>query len=128
MEEQRFGDAGLRLLFAIQEACPETGIASGLVLGSEILLREYKAMKLQNQELQNENAKLKRNSKCAGCGHSKENHDSSGCLVWVEADAGRKCLCRVWTDIEKRAEPSQNEGLKCTCGDEMHRASCPLGH
>jgi len=41
-QEPRFGDAGLRLLFAIQEACPETGIASGILLGAEILLREYK--------------------------------------------------------------------------------------
>ena len=64
-------------------------------------LRKLEAALLENQELQHELARLKRNEKCYGCGHSRENHDRSGCLVWVEADAHRKCLCKVWTDSEK---------------------------
>jgi hypothetical protein len=39
-----------------------------------------------------------RNAKCVDCGHSRENHDSSGCLVWINADAANKCLCRVWKE------------------------------
>jgi hypothetical protein len=57
---------------------------------------------LQIQELQNEVARLTRNEKCYGCGHSRENHEPSGCLVWVEADSSRKCLCKKWTATEKR--------------------------
>jgi len=47
MTDERYGDAGLELLFRIQEACPEAGIASGLRLGAEILLGEY--LKLKGQ-------------------------------------------------------------------------------
>lgn len=50
--DARYGDPGLELLGKIQEACPEAGIASGLMLGSEILLREFSAMKLQLAEEQ----------------------------------------------------------------------------
>lgn len=36
-----------------------------------------------------------RNVACEDCGHARENHDYSGCLCWIEADASRKCLCKV---------------------------------
>lgn len=39
---EKYGDAGLRLLFEIQDACPDAGIASGLRMGAEVLLRKYK--------------------------------------------------------------------------------------
>lgn len=48
--QDKYGDAGLRLLFEIQEACAAAGIASGLHLGSEILLKEYKSALLQIRE------------------------------------------------------------------------------
>lgn len=40
--EEMKNTAPLNLLFAIQEACQPAGIASGLRLGVEILIREYK--------------------------------------------------------------------------------------
>lgn len=74
---------------------------------------ELKAANLKNQELQHEIARLIRNEKCYGCGHSRENHDPGGCLVWVEADAHRKCLCKVWAATEVRVV----SGPKCEyCG------------
>lgn len=36
-----------------------------------------------------------RNVACEGCGHGRENHDYSGCLCWVMADANQKCQCAV---------------------------------
>lgn len=42
-----------------------------------------------------------RNEKCADCGHSRENHDGSGCLVWINADAHNKCLCKLFKKIEE---------------------------
>lgn len=66
------------------------------------LKKERDEALLRNQELESEVARLTRNEKCYGCGHNRENHDSSGCLVWVEADAHRKCLCKVWTATERR--------------------------
>lgn len=44
------GDA-LRLLFQIQEALPEAGIASGLHLGVEILLKNFKEQKQRIDDL-----------------------------------------------------------------------------
>jgi hypothetical protein len=52
MSDERYGDAGLRLLFKIQDACPEAGVASGLLLGAEILLKEFEAAKLQVREIE----------------------------------------------------------------------------
>lgn len=66
------------------------------------LAEELRLANLKNQELQHEIARLTRNEKCYGCGHSRENHGGDGCLVWVNADAHRKCLCRVWTAAERR--------------------------
>lgn len=66
-------------------------------------LKMIEAAESENQELRNEVARLTRNEKCYGCGHSRENHDPSGCLVWVNADAERKCLCKVWTATETRS-------------------------
>lgn len=51
LTENRYGDPGLELLFLIQEECPEAGIASGLRLGAEILLRHYVALKKDRQEV-----------------------------------------------------------------------------
>jgi len=61
------------------------------------LLRELEG----KQDLEQELARLKRNYKCYGCGHSNENHGSEGCLVWVMADAERKCLCKAFIDVGK---------------------------
>jgi len=32
---------------------------------------------------------------CEECGHTRENHDYSGCLCWINADANNKCPCTV---------------------------------
>lgn len=71
---------------------------------------ELKEANLKNQELQHEIARLTRNEKCYDCGHSRENHGPGECLVWVNADAHRKCLCRAWTATEVRVD------IKPPCG------------
>lgn len=84
---------------------------------------------LENQELKNEIGRLTRNEKCYGCGHSRENHDSSGCLVWVDADAHRKCLCKVWTATEARIDVKPPCGR---CGNILRgphdEATCDYGN
>jgi len=39
--------------------------------------------------------KAARNVACEECGHTRENHDYSGCLCWINADANNKCPCTV---------------------------------
>jgi hypothetical protein len=40
-------------------------------------------------------ASAARNVRCEDCGHSRENHDYRGCLVWINADASKPCSCAV---------------------------------
>lgn len=52
-----------------------------------------------------------RKDKCADCGHARESHDYSGCLIWINADAKSPCLCKVWKEnANLRGEP--NEAMK----------------
>ena len=55
-------------------------------------------------ELQHQVERLRRNEKCANsiCGHSRESHDDRGCLLWHNADAAQKCLCKIWAAPQKR--------------------------
>lgn len=112
-QQERYGDAGLRLLAAIQDACPEAGIASGLILGSEILLREYKAMKLQNDELRNALEEI-RKLEGPGLDGSSENRSGKIARLALEGHHGncdlfdpfgrdKPCNCK---QIEKRVQPS----------------------
>jgi hypothetical protein len=101
-----------------------------MVIGS--LKAQLDAALERNHELEYELAKLKRNVKCSGCGHSHENHDSSGCLVWVEADASRKCLCKKWSGTEKRIDEVAAVGSKewaicgwCAGGQDDQEGTCP---
>lgn len=110
------------------EGCPLCTYVEGVFKAQCSLHRQLDAAKLQNQELQGEVNRLIRNAKCAGCGHSQENHDPRGCLVWVDADAHRKCLCRTWTNFEQRKgfgagecqhpNPTGFVGPCRACGDE----------
>lgn len=51
LSEKR-GDAGLRLLFEIQDLVPEAGIASGLRLGAEIMLKHFKDLRVRVKQLE----------------------------------------------------------------------------
>lgn len=84
------------------EGCPLCTYEDGVFTEPCSFHRKLQVMELENQELKNEVARLTRNDKCYDCGHSRESHDYNGCLIWVNADSYRKCLCKVWVASEKR--------------------------
>ena len=91
------------LLVRIRDAYSEglKGTAAHKCEDTETIFKTCVRLVVEHQELQNEVARFTRNEKCYGCGHSRENHDRGGCLVWVDADAHRKCLCKVWVATGK---------------------------
>lgn len=107
-------DDRLKILFEIQEACPEAMIASGLTLGVEILLREFKVMKLQNGGLKE---LLKQTIQDHLGGHSPCNCVEISKVLQAESTV-------------KLVDPAQKLGLAASlcsrCGGLFGKCGCSL--
>jgi len=113
MEPDRYGDPGLRLLFAIQEACPEAGVASGILVGAEILLREYKK-KAEVSRGWEKAIRIFADDLYASGKEMRENADSDGCGRTLQAIATNlHRLCQIQRGEEPLPAPGARlEGRK----------------
>lgn len=60
-----------------------------------VFVRAANHMSGKDQETEK---RIDRRQTCAECGHTRESHDYSGCLIWTNADSAHKCACRIFKD------------------------------